>query len=241
MAKSPPTMFGLRQRSREIITLAAHFGASNVRVTGSVARGDADAGSDVDLIVDLAPDRDARDLSELRIELEMVLGRPIEVFVIVPQAHRSAGSHAARMLREALPLTGIPGVAGSESETERDRRRLQSLSGQLIQVFRDTESGEGSLDDHLVFDATAQRLRWIGHAASRLSDEAKSRHPSIRWKAIAGFPHVAEHSREVMWEIVQTHLPALREAVDQELRQYQSIQGQIPVLAPGDERGVIRE
>jgi hypothetical protein len=32
------------------------------------------------------------------------------------------------------------------------------LLDQLIQVFRDTQGGEGSLDDHLAFDATAQRL-----------------------------------------------------------------------------------
>ena len=78
----------------------------------------------------------------------------------------------------------------------------------------------GSLDNHLVFDATLQRLSWIAHAASRLSRDPKSRHPTIRWTAISGFPHIAEHSRTIMWEIVETHLPCLAEAVDLELRDY---------------------
>lgn len=218
MAKPPPTMSHLRERSREIITLAERYGASNVRVAGSVARGEADSESDVDLIVDLAPDRDVRDLSELRIDLATLLGHPVEVFVIPPRTDWSEGSHAPLMLRDALPLTGTGGRP--RSEAERDHRRLKSLSDQLIQIVRDTQSGEGSLENRLVFDATVQRLRWIGHAASRLSDEAHSRHPNIRWKAIAGFAHVAEHSRAVMWEIVATHLPSLSEAVDQELRDY---------------------
>ena len=78
----------------------------------------------------------------------------------------------------------------------------------------------GSLDNHLVFDATLQRLSWIAHAASRLSRDPKSRHPTIRWTAISGFPHIAEHSRTIMWEIVETHLPCLAEAVDLEVRDY---------------------
>lgn len=221
MAKPPPTMALLRKHSREILTIAAQFGASHIRVTGSVARGEAESHSDVDLIVELAADRDVRDLSELRIDLEMLLAYPVEVFVIPPHTDRLEGSHAALMLREAKPLSGTPGRP--RSEAERDHRRMQSLSDQLIQVLRDTQGGEGSLSNHLVFDATVQRLRWIGHAASRLSNDVQSRYPSIRWKAITGFAHVAEHSRGVMWEIVQTHLPALREAVDQELLGFQSI------------------
>ncbi|MDZ4768120.1 MAG: nucleotidyltransferase domain-containing protein [Chloroflexota bacterium] len=49
--KTVPTLHGLRARRDEIIALAHAHGASNVRVFGSVARGDSTAESDIDLLV----------------------------------------------------------------------------------------------------------------------------------------------------------------------------------------------
>lgn len=46
-----PTLEALRARRDEIIALAERYGAYNLRVFGSVARGDATAESDVDLLV----------------------------------------------------------------------------------------------------------------------------------------------------------------------------------------------
>jgi len=69
----------LRQRRSEILQLAAHHGASNVRVFGSVARSEADRESDVDLLVDLAPDRTLLDLGGLVMDLNTLLGVPVDV------------------------------------------------------------------------------------------------------------------------------------------------------------------
>jgi len=63
----------------EILRLAAHYGATNVRVFGSVARGEAQPGSDVDLLVQMEPDRSLFDLAALVMELEALLGRPVDV------------------------------------------------------------------------------------------------------------------------------------------------------------------
>ena len=49
-----PTLDDLRQLRDEILRIAEQYGASNVRVFGSVARGDARPDSDVDLLVDFA-------------------------------------------------------------------------------------------------------------------------------------------------------------------------------------------
>jgi uncharacterized protein len=43
----------LRQKRREILDIAAQHGAYNVRIFGSVARGEADEQSDVDMLVEL--------------------------------------------------------------------------------------------------------------------------------------------------------------------------------------------
>ena len=59
----------------EILAAAARHGATNVRVFGSVARGDADAASDVDL----EPGRSLLDLASLLVELEDLLGHPVDV------------------------------------------------------------------------------------------------------------------------------------------------------------------
>jgi predicted nucleotidyltransferase len=52
----------LRSKRSEILGLAAKFGARNVRVFGSVARGDDRPDSDIDLLVDMEPGRSLFDL-----------------------------------------------------------------------------------------------------------------------------------------------------------------------------------
>jgi hypothetical protein len=75
----PPTLNELRDLSEDILTIAAHHGASNIRVFGSVARGDATQGSDVDLLVDLEPGRSLLDLGGLLMDLQELLGVPVDV------------------------------------------------------------------------------------------------------------------------------------------------------------------
>ena len=52
----------LQQKQTEILQIAAHHGASNLRVFGSVVRGDDSAGSDLDLLVDMEPERSFLDI-----------------------------------------------------------------------------------------------------------------------------------------------------------------------------------
>jgi uncharacterized protein len=59
----PPTLAALRARREDILRIAAQHGASNVRVVGSVARGEATASSDVDLLVRVHDDRSMYDLA----------------------------------------------------------------------------------------------------------------------------------------------------------------------------------
>jgi len=63
----------------EILRLAAHYGVRNIRVFGSVARGDADADSDIDLLVDIEPGRNLLDLGGWQMELESLLQRRVDV------------------------------------------------------------------------------------------------------------------------------------------------------------------
>ncbi len=58
---------------------AARYGARNVRVFGSAARGDERPGSDLDLLVDLDSGRTLLDLVALKQDLEDLLGRQVDV------------------------------------------------------------------------------------------------------------------------------------------------------------------
>jgi predicted nucleotidyltransferase len=74
-----PSMAELARLRAEILAAAARHGATNVRVFGSVARGDADAASDVDFLVDFEPGRSLFDLAGLLVDLEDLLGHPVDV------------------------------------------------------------------------------------------------------------------------------------------------------------------
>ena len=83
-----------------ILSAAAQAGAGNVRIFGSVARGTADADSDVDFVADLEPGRSLLDLGGLQMELQDLLGRRVDV--VTERGLRDA--LRARVLREAVPL-----------------------------------------------------------------------------------------------------------------------------------------
>jgi uncharacterized protein len=75
----PLVLSELRARRDEILAVAARRGASNVRVFGSVARGEAGLRSDVDFLVDLASDRSLLDLGGLLMDLRDLLGAEVDV------------------------------------------------------------------------------------------------------------------------------------------------------------------
>ena len=68
----------LQQKRNEILRIATRYGARNLRVFGSVARGDDRAHSDVDLLVDMDPDRSLLDIVGLGQELEELLDRRVD-------------------------------------------------------------------------------------------------------------------------------------------------------------------
>lgn len=58
---------------------AAACGARDVRVFGSVVRGEEEEASDIDLLVSLEPGRTLLDLARLEVRLESLLGRHVDV------------------------------------------------------------------------------------------------------------------------------------------------------------------
>jgi uncharacterized protein len=90
----------LQVKREDILRTAIRHGAFNVRVFGSGARGEADAESDIDLLVDVEPGRTLFDLSELLLDLQELLGRNVDIVT-------EKGLHSRirqRILKEAVPL-----------------------------------------------------------------------------------------------------------------------------------------
>jgi len=79
MGSDTVTQEGLKERREEILRIAHKCGARNVRVFGSVARGEADEASDVDFLVEMEPGRSLFDLGGLQAELEAMLGCHVDV------------------------------------------------------------------------------------------------------------------------------------------------------------------
>lgn len=90
----------LREKRQEILTIAAKHGAYNVRVFGSVARGEADEKSDVDILVDAGPEISSWFPAGLIIDLEELLGCEVDVVTEAGLRRRIKD----RVLKEARPL-----------------------------------------------------------------------------------------------------------------------------------------
>ena len=69
----------LGDKRSDILQLAAQHGARNVRVFGSLARGEARPDSDVDILITLDPERNLLDLVALKQDLEDLLGCQVDV------------------------------------------------------------------------------------------------------------------------------------------------------------------
>lgn len=90
----------LASRREDILRIAAKHGARNVRLFGSVARGEADEMSDIDLLVEFEAGRSLLDHAGLWLELQDLLGCKVDVVSergIKPRIKE-------RVLREAVPL-----------------------------------------------------------------------------------------------------------------------------------------
>ncbi|MGD1698827.1 nucleotidyltransferase family protein [Dapis sp. BLCC M229] len=90
----------LNNYRQEILELANKYGAYNVRIFGSVARGEADANSDIDFLVDMEVGRSLFDLGGLLMELQELLGCRVDLVTEKGLRKRLR----ERVLREAIEL-----------------------------------------------------------------------------------------------------------------------------------------
>ena len=90
----------VKAKREDILKIAAKHGARNVRVFGSVARGEAGPESDIDLLVDMEPGRSLLDLGGLWSDLNELLGRNVDIVT----ENSIYWLLRRRILKEARPL-----------------------------------------------------------------------------------------------------------------------------------------
>ncbi len=84
----------------EILRISQMHGATRVRLFGSFARGTAHSDSDLDLLIDLDPNRDLLDVVAIKQDLEELLGRQVHVVTEAAINRRIRGA----VLKDAVPL-----------------------------------------------------------------------------------------------------------------------------------------
>ncbi len=94
------TLEKLKSCKSEIFRVAANYHANNIRVFGSVARGESDENSDIDLLVTFLPGASLFDQAGLISELENMLGTHVDIV-----SDRALNRHLSKkILNEAQPL-----------------------------------------------------------------------------------------------------------------------------------------
>jgi len=90
----------IADKRRDIVAITERYGAGNVRIFGSVVRGEATENSDIDFLIEPNPDWSLFDLIGYKQDVEALLGRPVDIAT-------EEGLHQrikARVLREAVLL-----------------------------------------------------------------------------------------------------------------------------------------
>lgn len=98
-AARPSAAEAVREHRRQILRIAKANRADNVRLFGSVARGEDGVSSDVDILVTFGPGATLFDQARMSLELEALLGRQVDVV-----SDRALGRRAESILADARPL-----------------------------------------------------------------------------------------------------------------------------------------
>lgn len=90
----------LKNKRKDILRIASKYGARNVRIFGSLARGEAKEDSDIDFLVDMEPGRSLFDLGGMLMDLQNLLAKKVDVVTEKGLRPRIRD----RILKEALAL-----------------------------------------------------------------------------------------------------------------------------------------
>lgn len=215
---APVTLDDLRARREEIVRIVEAHRATNVRVFGSVARGEATPASDVDFLIDALPGHTPGDRLAIADALEALLGVRVDVGAADELRERArpyvladAVDLASARVRERPP--GAP-------RFNRDRERLLQVLDAIGQIEPYVARGrEVFFGDALIRTFILYWIAGAGESVKGLSAELRTRHADVDWRRAAGLRDVISHNYhglqlDRIWDAAQYFMPALKAAVE---------------------------
>ena len=96
---------------------------------------------------------------------------------------------------------------------------LAQILERIDRILEYTVDGKAAFfRDQRTQDAVIRNFEVIGEAAKRIPEDYRQTQPSIPWRALSGFRDILIHQYEgvsvaEVWQIVENHLHALRDAI----------------------------
>ena len=189
------------------------LGVTRVRVFGSVARGDSEAESDVDVLLGLQPGSGLLTLVRAGELFEELLGRRTDA---VTEGGLKAGLRAG-VLADALDLQGIHPAERQRSAVKHGGLRAAEMLDCLERVGRHTAGLDRAafLASELVQDAVLRNLAQLGEVSKYIPESVQVRWPDLPWNELRRLRNLIAHDyfgidRELLWQTVTAELPPLR-------------------------------
>ena len=214
------------QREEAIAILVANteeiesLGIKSLSLFGSVARNEALANSDVDLLVEFQEGKrmGLLELVGIQQRLEGLLGR--EVDLVMPKQLRPRLRD--RILKEVVPALPPVDWQCSDREITYNMPRkdwkiyIEDILEAIAKIQRYTKDmtlAEFEADE-LRVDAVVRNFTIIGEAARKITPEVENRHADIPWAEMRGLRNRVVHEYrnvdlEIVWDIIQNYLPPL--------------------------------
>ena len=214
----------LADKKDEILRIATRRKAHNVRVFGSVVRGDARPDSDVDFLVDFEPDYRLLDHVGLVQELETLLGRKVDVAT----ERNLKAIIRQRIIESAVSLEAIGSQTGFRSSLERaavrdEKLYLSDIMQRMAFIEEAVKDGrEQFMSSQLIQEAVIRIFEVIGEAVKQLKPETLQPYPQVQWSEFAKFRdflihHYDQVEPEKIWGYVENDFPPLKVAIQKML------------------------
>ena len=196
------------------------LGIKSLALFGSVARNEAKANSDVDLLVEFQQGKQIGffELAKIQEQLEGLLGREVDLAIAKQLKPRLRD----RILKELVPA--LPNVDEQDSDREitynMPRKDWKIYIEDILEAIAKIERYTKDMTlaeleaDELRVDGVIRNFTIIGEAARKIPTEVEKKYADIPWAQMRGLRNRVVHEYrnvdlEIVWDIIQNYLPPL--------------------------------
>ena len=186
---------------------------------GSALREDFGPDSDIDMLIEYAPEAkiDAYAILRQKADLSELIGRPVDLGT--PQT--LSPYIRQEVIESAEPLYDVDGICPSRSKPmpkkpDKDRLRLLDMrdAAEKSRRYAQGRARSDIEDDDMLESALVREVRVVGEAANHVSEETRALASDIDWGAIVGMRNNLVHAYwkvnyDVLWDVITYKLPPL--------------------------------